>query len=69
MVKSLLTGLGWPLGRPQAAILPMPLEVKERYLEIRAAGSDGVITVVELLSPTHRRQGEGRRIYNLHSAD
>jgi len=50
--------------RPQSVILPMPLEVKERYLEIREAGSDAVITVVELLSPTNKRQGEGRRIYN-----
>lgn len=50
--------------RPQSVILPMPLEVKERYLEIREAGSDAVITVLEVLSPTNKRQGEGRRIYN-----
>lgn len=50
--------------RPQSVILPMPLEVKERYLEIRAAGSDAVIAVVEVLSPTNKRPGEGRRIYN-----
>jgi hypothetical protein len=50
--------------RPQSVILPMPLEVKERYLEIREAGSDAVIAVVEVLSPTNKRQGEGRRIYN-----
>jgi hypothetical protein len=50
--------------RPQSVILPMPLEVKERYLEIREAGSDAVITVVEVLSPTNKRQGEGRRIYS-----
>lgn len=50
--------------RPQSVILPMPLEVKERYLEIREAGSDAVITVVEVLSPTNKRQGEGRRVYN-----
>ncbi len=49
--------------RPQSVILPMPLEIKERYLEIREAGSDAVITVVEVLSPTNKRQGEGRRIY------
>jgi hypothetical protein len=50
--------------RPQSVILPMPLEVKERYLEIREAGSDAVITVVEVLSPTNKRQGEGRRLYD-----
>jgi hypothetical protein len=50
--------------RPQTVILPMPLEVKERYLDIRETGSDAVITVIEVLSPTNKRQGEGRRIYN-----
>ncbi|HIK46311.1 MAG TPA: DUF4058 family protein [Leptolyngbyaceae cyanobacterium M65_K2018_010] len=50
--------------RPQAVILPMPREVKERYLEIRETGSDAVITVVEVLSPMNKRPGEGRRIYN-----
>ncbi len=50
--------------RPQPVILPMPLEVKERYLEIREAGSDAVIAVVEVLSPTNKRPGEGRRIYS-----
>jgi hypothetical protein len=28
--------------RPRSVILPMPLEVKERYLEIREAGSDAL---------------------------
>ncbi len=50
--------------RPQSVILPMPLEIKERYLEIREAGSNAVITVVEVLSPTNKRPGEGRRIYS-----
>jgi hypothetical protein len=50
--------------RPQAVILPMPLDVKERYLEIREASSDAVIAVVEILSPTNKRPGEGRRIYS-----
>jgi Protein of unknown function (DUF4058) len=49
--------------RPQTVVLPMPLAVKERYLEIREAGSDAVIAVVEVLSPTNKRSGEGRRIY------
>lgn len=50
--------------RPQSVILPMPVEVKERYLEIRAAGSDAVIAVVEVLSPTNKRPGKGRIVYN-----
>lgn len=48
---------------PQSVMLPMPEEVKERYLEIRETSNHAVITVVEILSPTNKRQGEGRRIY------
>ncbi len=48
---------------PQQVILPMPTEVKERYLEVREVGSDAVITVVELLSPKNKRQGAGRTVY------
>ncbi|MFQ4140491.1 DUF4058 family protein [Nodosilinea sp. PGN35] len=50
--------------RPQSVILPMPLEVKERYLEIREAGSNAVIAVIEVLSPMNKQPGEGRRIHN-----
>jgi hypothetical protein len=50
--------------QPQSVILPMPLEIKERYLEIREASSNAVITVVEVLSPTNKRPGEGRRLYS-----
>ncbi len=49
--------------RPQAVILPMPLELKERYLSIREVGSDGVITVLEVLSPANKRRGDGRIAY------
>jgi hypothetical protein len=49
--------------RPQSVLLPMPVEVKQRYLEIREAGSDAVITVIEVLSPTNKRKGAGRLAY------
>jgi hypothetical protein len=48
---------------PQRVTLPMPTEVKERYLEVREVGSDAVITVVEVLSPKNKRQGKGRTLY------
>jgi len=48
---------------PVPVTLPMPIEVKERYLEIRAVHDDRVITVVELLSPANKRPGKGREIY------
>jgi hypothetical protein len=48
---------------PQRITLPMPVEVKERYLEVREVGTDAVITVIEVLSPKNKRSGEGRLIY------
>jgi hypothetical protein len=48
---------------PETVEVPMPIEVKERYLEVREMGSDQVITAMELLSPTNKRQGEGRMAY------
>ncbi|MDX2097795.1 MAG: DUF4058 family protein [Leptolyngbyaceae cyanobacterium bins.59] len=49
--------------RPQLVTLPMPVEIKERYLEVREMGTDEVITVVELLSPKNKRGGRGRAMY------
>ncbi len=49
--------------RPEKVAVPMPLEVKQRYLEVREMATDAVITVIELLSPTNKRKGEGRNAY------
>jgi len=43
--------------------VPLPDEVRETYLVVRAAADEEVVAVVELLSPTHKRPGEGRRRY------
>ena len=43
--------------------VPLPDEVRETYLEVRETGTDYVIAVVEILSPTNKRPGRGRRIY------
>ncbi|MBI5365648.1 MAG: DUF4058 family protein [Planctomycetes bacterium] len=43
--------------------LPIPEERHERFLELREAGSGKVITVIELLSPTNKHRGTGRRAY------
>lgn len=48
---------------PQRVMLPMPITVNERYLEIREIASDAVVTAIELLSPKNKRAGEGRRSY------
>ncbi|MFN8470697.1 MAG: DUF4058 family protein [Anaerolineae bacterium] len=43
--------------------VPMPEQVRETYLEIRETRGDQVITVLEILSPTNKLPGEGRRQY------
>jgi hypothetical protein len=49
--------------RPQSVILPMPVTLKERYLEIREIGTETVITVIEVLSPKNKKRGKGRVAY------
>ena len=49
--------------RPQQVTLPMPIEVKERYLEVRDVSTHAVITAIELLSPKNKRAGAGRTRY------
>jgi hypothetical protein len=43
--------------------LPIPIEIKESYLEIRDIETSEVITAIEVLSPINKRTGEGRRTY------
>ncbi|KAM3090905.1 DUF4058 family protein [Phormidesmis sp. 146-12] len=49
--------------RPLQVRLPMPEEIRARYLEVREVGTDVVITVIELLSPKNKRSGTGRTLY------
>jgi hypothetical protein len=50
---------------PQRVAVPMMEEVKESYLNIREVATGRVVTVIELLSPTNKRMGEGRSQYNV----
>ncbi len=43
--------------------IPEMVEVRERFIEIRTIPDQRVVTVVELLSPTNKRPGEGRDNY------
>jgi hypothetical protein len=49
--------------RPETVMLPIPVEVRERYLEVREVGTDEVVTAIEVLSPTNKRSGKGRDAY------
>jgi hypothetical protein len=43
--------------------MPRPVPVRERYLEIRRPQTHDLITVIEILSPTNKMTGRGRRQY------
>jgi hypothetical protein len=43
--------------------IAMPDLIRETYLEVRAVTTDDVVTVIEILSPTNKRAGEGRDQY------
>ncbi|KYC40849.1 hypothetical protein WA1_24830 [Scytonema hofmannii PCC 7110] len=43
--------------------IPVPEEVREGYLEIREVATGRVVTVIEVLSPTNKRPGKGRDVY------
>lgn len=50
---------------PRTVRVPVPDEIRETFLEVRSVEEGEVITVVELLSPTNKRPGEGRRTYEM----
>lgn len=39
--------------RPVTVTLPIPLEIKEAYLEVREVATQAVVTVIEVLSPAN----------------
>ena len=43
--------------------LPVPVEFREAYLEVRDTESREVVTVIEVLSPANKRPGKGREMY------
>ncbi|MDF5720745.1 MAG: DUF4058 family protein [Rhizonema sp. PD37] len=58
-----VTGSTLTQKRPQSITLPMPVTVKDRYLEVREISTDAVITVIEVLSPKNKQKGKGRTTY------
>lgn len=50
-------------GSPATVVLPVPEDVRERFLEIRETENHRVVTVIEVLSPANKTAGEGRRQY------
>lgn len=48
---------------PRRVQVPLPVEVTERFLEVRLVQTNAVIGLIEVLSPTNKRPGEGRTTY------
>jgi Protein of unknown function (DUF4058) len=46
-----------------AVTIPMPQEVRQGYIEIREVETGDVIAAIEVLSPTNKRAGKGRKVY------
>jgi Protein of unknown function (DUF4058) len=43
--------------------IPVPVELTESYLQVIETATKQVVTVIELLSPTNKRPGKGREMY------
>jgi hypothetical protein len=48
---------------PLTVTVPMPIEVREGYLEVREVTTQTVVTAIELLSPANKRSKLGREAY------
>ena len=48
---------------PDRVTIPMPVEVRHNYLEIRETSSKRVVTAIEILSPVNKRSGPDREKY------
>lgn len=51
--------------KPISVQVPMPVEVTERFLEVRLTQSGDVVCVIEVLSPKNKRSGAGRETYQI----
>ena len=49
--------------QPTPVQVPMPVTVRQGYLEVREVATKEVITAIELLSPINKRPGRGRQTY------
>jgi hypothetical protein len=51
------------VAEPVTVEVPLPDRLREGYLEVRDVATSEVVTVLEVLSPTNKRPGEGQRLY------
>ncbi|MCC5624523.1 DUF4058 family protein [Nostoc sp. CHAB 5715] len=51
------------LSEPSKVKVPIPEQITERFLEVRATPTKEVVAVIEILSPKNKRSKEGRAAY------
>jgi hypothetical protein len=49
--------------QPISVRVPMPLSIRQGFLEVREVSTKAVVTAIELLSPVNKRAGTGRQTY------
>ncbi|NES89875.1 DUF4058 family protein, partial [Okeania sp. SIO2B9] len=49
--------------KPITVTLPIPITIRQGYLEIQEVATKEVVTTIEILSPSNKRGGKGRKIY------
>ncbi|MEM1168661.1 MAG: DUF4058 family protein [Cyanobacteria bacterium P01_H01_bin.35] len=52
-----------PSTKPITVTLPIPITIREGYLQIQEVATKEVITAIEILSPANKRGGKGREMY------
>ena len=52
-----------PSTKPITVTLPIPITIRQGYLEIQEVATKEVVTTIEILSPANKRSGKGRKIY------
>ncbi len=52
-----------PTQKPLPVQVPMMMEFREAYLEVREMATGEVVTAIEVLSPANKGKGKGREIY------
>lgn len=52
-----------PPTTPTTVTLPMPITVRQGYLEIEEVATKEVVTAIEILCPVNKRSGKGRDAY------
>lgn len=60
---NLNVALATPSTEPARVILPMPITIREGYLEVKEVATEALITTIEILSAANKRSGKGRKAY------